>query len=504
MLHILDPSPLTIRQAVARLTCLALIPIALSAAWPASASASEASVRPTLNVPRGYPAFYDVVYRADPGETNDVVVSRDRAGAYDIEDRGAVIRPGASCVALAPNHVLCSPAPLSVPYTLYGTFLLLDGNDRIAASAVPGGPVGKLSRPTDTILGDTGADTISLNASPSGPRQGAPGSDAFSHGYFRGQYSVLGEEGNDTVTGSADDDIIEGGPGRDQLSGGGGDDIVAGGTGDDVVAGGAGADFLLGSDFQAFNFGMLQPADKDVLEGGPGPDLLAGGPGGDRLGGGGGRDTLLYARALGVSPRPPASLSVSFDGRANDGPRGERDNAVRPDLEGAISVGSGSFSVFASVVLKGGTYALAGGSSTSATIVTLSPQGTRRSESGTFAGSSFTVRPGLIRGPLTEISPTGGSFQRCAAGSSGTDVQASRRRLTNATIRRLRARANGHFRTKGRHSAATVRGTEWVMADRCDGTLTTVTEGTVAVRDFRRRTTVLVRAGQSYLARAGG
>ena len=51
--------------------------------------------------------------------------------------------------------------------------------------------------------------------------------------------------------------------------------------------------------------------------------------------------------------------------------------------------------------------------------------------------------------------------------------------------RRLRGDANGRFRTRGRHSAATVRGTKWTVTDRCDGTLTKVRRGTVAVRDFR-------------------
>jgi hypothetical protein len=37
---------------------------------------------------------------------------------------------------------------------------------------------------------------------------------------------------------------------------------------------------------------------------------------------------------------------------------------------------------------------------------------------------------------------------------------------------------------------------------RCDGTLTKVTSGRVAVRDFKRKKTVTVKAGKSYLARA--
>jgi len=56
--------------------------------------------------------------------------------------------------------------------------------------------------------------------------------------------------------------------------------------------------------------------------------------------------------------------------------------------------------------------------------------------------------------------------------------------------------------TRGLYAAATVRGATWRTHDRCDGTLVTVTEGVVAVRDFRLGRTVLIRAGRSYLARA--
>ena len=44
----------------------------------------------------------------------------------------------------------------------------------------------------------------------------------------------------------------------------------------------------------------------------------------------------------------------------------------------------------------------------------------------------------------------------------------------------------------------------WTVADRCDGTLTTVKRGKVAVRDFRRKKTILLAAGKSYLAKAPG
>jgi hypothetical protein len=47
----------------------------------------------------------------------------------------------------------------------------------------------------------------------------------------------------------------------------------------------------------------------------------------------------------------------------------------------------------------------------------------------------------------------------------------------------------------------TVRGTKWSVADRCDGTLTRVTEGAVDVRVRRTGRVVRVKAGERFLAR---
>ena len=68
-------------------------------------------------------------------------------------------------------------------------------------------------------------------------------------------------------------------------------------------------------------------------------------------------------------------------------------------------------------------------------------------------------------------------------------------------MRRLWGRGKGSFRTRGRRAVATVRGTTWIVSDRCEGTLTSVKEGVVAVRDLVRRKTVIVRGGKRYLAR---
>jgi hypothetical protein len=122
-------------------------------------------------------------------------------------------------------------------------------------------------------------------------------------------------------------------------------------------------------------------------------------------------------------------------------------------------------------------------------------------QDGLFTRGLFQVlqsRRTRARG-LTELRLKGGNFRRCPrVGKSGQGAAALSRRV----IRRLRGNARGRFRARGRHSAATVRGTVWEVVDRCDGTLTRVTRGRVAVRDFRRRKTVVVRAGKRYLARA--
>jgi streptogramin lyase len=60
---------------------------------------------------------------------------------------------------------------------------------------------------------------------------------------------------------------------------------------------------------------------------------------------------------------------------------------------------------------------------------------------------------------------------------------------------------HGQYSTRGQNSVATVRGTYWETTNRCDGTLTTVKQGLVSVRDLHRHRSVLVRAGHSYLAK---
>lgn len=82
---------------------------------------------------------------------------------------------------------------------------------------------------------------------------------------------------------------------------------------------------------------------------------------------------------------------------------------------------------------------------------------------------------------------------------------ASRRRNGGRRSQRnngLWGNGKGNFVSRGRHGSATVRGTVWFTQDRPDGTFFKVRTDTVLVRDFTRRRTVRLRAGQSYLAPA--
>jgi streptogramin lyase len=123
-------------------------------------------------------------------------------------------------------------------------------------------------------------------------------------------------------------------------------------------------------------------------------------------------------------------------------------------------------------------------------------------QTGTFGGGVFAVRQPRAGCGRVDIYLRGGSFARCgsiARRGSARRASASRTRR----VRRLWGRdSGGKYRSHGRHSHATVRGTRWLTVDRCDGTFTRVTDGAVVVRDFARQRRVLVRAGHSYLARS--
>jgi hypothetical protein len=122
-------------------------------------------------------------------------------------------------------------------------------------------------------------------------------------------------------------------------------------------------------------------------------------------------------------------------------------------------------------------------------------------QTGTFWGAVFKVGQRREGRGMTDLHLAGGSFAGCRrTRASGALAHAAGKR--RRAVRRLWGRdRGGRFRTHGRDSVATVRGTKWLTVDRCDGTLTRVTEGKVLVRDLRSGRKVMVRAGRSHLAR---
>jgi hypothetical protein len=87
------------------------------------------------------------------------------------------------------------------------------------------------------------------------------------------------------------------------------------------------------------------------------------------------------------------------------------------------------------------------------------------------------------------------------ARAAATDAK-KKKKGPKAVLGKLWGNGKGKFRTNGKYSSATVRGTVWLVEDRCEGTFTKVRRGAVQVRDLRRKKTVTVKAGHTYLARA--
>jgi CSLREA domain-containing protein len=115
-------------------------------------------------------------------------------------------------------------------------------------------------------------------------------------------------------------------------------------------------------------------------------------------------------------------------------------------------------------------------------------------QKGQFYGGVYqTVQPRKASRPYTELRLT----EQLVCRSSGSGKLAPAR----ARSRGLWGNARGRFRTRGRHSTATVRGTVWLQKDTCTKTTTLVREGTVIVKDFARRKNVRVKAGRRYVAR---
>ena len=104
-----------------------------------------------------------------------------------------------------------------------------------------------------------------------------------------------------------------------------------------------------------------------------------------------------------------------------------------------------------------------------------------KTQFGTFNGGEFVVTQARRAAGLTDLTLAGVNLQKCSTPSPAAGRAAP---ATAAASPRshLFGHAHGHFRTRGRNSTATVRGTTWLTEDRCDGTHTTDIQGKVDTR----------------------
>jgi hypothetical protein len=132
-------------------------------------------------------------------------------------------------------------------------------------------------------------------------------------------------------------------------------------------------------------------------------------------------------------------------------------------------------------------------------------KGKTTTQSGTFSGAIFKVsqagggaNKGLATLTIVENAFKGAPSYSLCTKHKAADATAAK--ASSKTLQLLKSSAKGKFSTKGKYSAATVLGTKWTVADRCDGTFTHDITDSVKVTDFVHHKTITLHAGQSYLA----
>jgi hypothetical protein len=133
-----------------------------------------------------------------------------------------------------------------------------------------------------------------------------------------------------------------------------------------------------------------------------------------------------------------------------------------------------------------------------------------KTQTGEFSGAVFRLSQqtrGAGKGLVTlmmALSAFKGGPSQAICRNNGAAADAHAAKANSKVIQLLHASAHGKFRTSGRYSAATVLGTIWTVTARCDGTVTHAIKDEVEVTDFVRHKTIILHAGQSYLAPGRG
>jgi CSLREA domain-containing protein len=162
-----------------------------------------------------------------------------------------------------------------------------------------GGPTPTHALPAGSAAADLGPAAGATGCADTSDQRGAPRSDSAGPRCDAGAYErafCAGQLANLIGTGAGEWLVATAVP--TSALGLGGDDVILGGPG------------------------------NDALCGGPGTDVLVGGPGADVMVGGAGVDIVNYADAKGP-------VTVTLDGRPNDGELGEGDNAMTESVLGS-------------------------------------------------------------------------------------------------------------------------------------------------------------------------
>ncbi|MHB8243032.1 MAG: NHL repeat-containing protein [Solirubrobacteraceae bacterium] len=123
----------------------------------------------------------------------------------------------------------------------------------------------------------------------------------------------------------------------------------------------------------------------------------------------------------------------------------------------------------------------------------VSARSTRPGETqvGSAFDGSFIFRQQVHPAVETNLVLTGGSFATCPASTLSRlttlmrATASAKRKPRGHKIRQLWGNAKGATETTGADASASDKGTEWLTADYCNGTLVRVTQGTVIVRPLR-------------------
>ena len=398
------------------------------------------------------------------------------------------------------------------------------GNDLVRGGA--GNDVLDGGADNDSVGGGDGHDSLA----------GSMGSDA-----------LKGEGGDDRLLGGADADSYTGGPGRDavdwsdqtaavsadfdaiaddgiagtpELLPGDVEEVVGGSAGDrlsagpsgTVLRGNAGPDTLAGG---LGNDGLDGGADNDLLSGDGGIDGFSGGAGADRVLSRDGANEVIAcgteADSAEVDPLDvvDADCESVDDGVVLGGGGGDAGTVPPPQLGRSVNVSPARGVV--KVRTPGGRTAVLGagddipvGSVVDATrgavTLTSAADANGATQTAEFSHGVFQIRQPRSAKPVTELILKG--ELNCGATAKRRGKVTSARGPHGRKRRRLWGSGHGRFRTRGRRSSATVRGTIWLTEDRCTGTYTKVKRGVVAVKDFRTGKTKLIRAGKSHFAKA--